>query len=380
MNSIIFKVGFISFFSDLSSELLYPITPVFLTSVVQASMISLGVIEGVAQLIAALLNLKMGQWSDESRKRKPFVISGYLLATLSKGIIGFSTSFVGVFTGRILDRAGKGIRTAPRDAIIVDTVPREQLGFAFGVHRGMDTLGAVLGPLAAYFLITWYSVPLPQFYFYSVIPGMFAVFISFSLPEAVRHLKSKSAPSPVKYSLKELPRKYYLFLLAWSLFSISNSSDAFLIMKANINGGGLPSAILYYCFFNLIYAISSPFLGKLSDDWGRKKILLASLIVFAIVYFGFAVASAPLHFWFLFGLYGLFMGMSEGIGKALIASHVPPEMAATGIGLFGMTTGICALIASIAAGLLWDKVGPDTPFIFGGIGAIAGFVVFKNLK
>ncbi|MBU6153405.1 MAG: MFS transporter [Bdellovibrionales bacterium] len=381
MNPVILKVGLISFFADLSSELLYPITPLFITGVLHASMTSLGAIEGFAELTASLLKGWAGKKSDELGGRKKFVWGGYLISTLSKASIGLATSWVGVLIARSLDRVGKGIRTAPRDALIAEAVPKEQLGFAFGVHRGMDTLGAVLGPLFAVFLLGVYGEGnLRNFYIFALIPGLLAVGLATRLPEAVRKVRKKLTDSRAG-KLSGLPRSYFIFMLGWGIFSFVNSSDAFLILRTQNHGNGLVQTVLMYCTFNLVYALSSPFLGKLSDRYGKLLILKWSLLVFSLVYFGFGFGINP---WFLFPVYGLFMGMSEGVGKALVADLVPDgkqgELGATAQGFFGMVTGISALGASLIAGLLWDQFGQNAPFFYGGIGAILSLIVFLVLR
>jgi MFS family permease len=381
MNPVIIKVGLISFFADLSSELLYPITPIFLTQVLHASMTSLGLIEGCAELTASLLKGWAGRKSDEMGRRREFVWMGYLISTLSKASIGLASSWFGVLVARSLDRVGKGVRTAPRDALIAESVPREQLGLAFGIHRGMDTLGAVFGPLLALYLLKiWGEGSLRQFYFLSIIPGLFAVGLAFRLPETIKRVKG-AAQKVRRASLSKLPRSYFLFMLGWGVFSITNSSDAFLLLRARSNGSTMTSTVLMYCLFNLVYALLSPIFGKLSDRIGKPLMLKFSLVAFAMVYFGFAYSISP---WLLFPVYGIFMAMSEGIGKALIAEFVPAgkesELGATAQGFFGMVTGFSALGASLAAGLLWDHISPTAPFIYGGFGAILSLIVFLFLK
>jgi MFS family permease len=380
MNPVIFKVGLISFFADLSSELLYPVTPVFLATVLQASMTSIGLIEGCAELTASFLKGWAGQISDRSGKRRPFVWGGYLISTISKGLIGLASAWPGVLLARSLDRVGKGLRTAPRDALIAESVPKEQLGFAFGVHRGMDTLGAVFGPLLAIFLLQAFGTEkIRMFYFISLIPGILAVILAFKLPEFSNGAKAKDqAP---KGRLRDLPRSYFVFIFGWALFSFTNSSDAFLLLRTQGNGNSLVQTVSMYCVFNLVYAVSSPFLGKIADRMGKLLTLKISLGIFALVYFGFGVGLSS---WILFPVYGLYMGMSEGVGKALIAERVPEgkshELGATAQGFFGMVTGFSSLFASFIAGALWDHLGPGAPFFYGGFGALFALFVFLVFK
>jgi MFS family permease len=381
MNPVIWKVGLISFFADLSSELLYPVTPVFLKEVLHASMASIGLIEGIAELVASLLKGWAGRASDRVGKRRVFVWSGYLLSTLSKAAIGLAQGWGGVLLARSLDRVGKGVRTAPRDALIAESVPKEQLGLAFGVHRGMDTLGAVIGPLLALLLLEiWGKGRLRDFYFLALIPGTVAVLFALKLPDRIRDSVPVQKPR-ARFSIEGLPRRYFLFLIAWGIFSFANSSDAFLLLRVQQNGDSLERVVLMYCLFNLVYAVTAPGFGRLSDRWGRLTLMKLSLLVFAGVYFGFALAWNP---WILFMLYGAFMGMSEGVGKALVAEMVPEgrehDLGASAQGWFGLVTGVAALGASLTAGLLWDQVGPSAPFIYGGMGAVLSLVVFAFLR
>jgi MFS family permease len=380
MSPIVWKVGVISFFADLSSELLYPITPVFLTQVLHASMASVGLIEGIAELTASLLKGWAGQFSDRIGKRRLFIWGGYLLSTLSKASIGLAQGWGGVLVARSLDRVGKGVRTAPRDAMIAEAVPKKSLGLAFGIHRGMDTLGAVIGPLIALGLLElWGEGRLRDFYFLALIPGTIAVFLCFALPESTslepRTIKSK------RFSIEGLPRRYFLFLIGWGIFSFANSSDAFLLLSVQKNGSSLVRVVLMYCLFNVVYAVSSPFLGRLADRWGRMNLMKVSLLLFSIIYFGFAKAWNP---WVLFASYGAFMGMSEGVGKALVAEMVPAgkerELGASAQGWFGLVTGVATLGASLTAGLLWDAFGPHAPFLYGSCGALLSLIVLTLLK
>jgi MFS family permease len=376
MNPVILKVGLISFFADLSSELLYPITPLFLTSVLHASMTSVGLIEGCAEFTASILKGWAGKESDLRKVRRPFVWGGYLISTLAKAVIGISTSWVGVLFARSLDRVGKGVRTAPRDALIAESVKKEELGLAFGIHRGMDTLGAVIGPLLALGILAgWKKLNLRMMYFLAILPGLIAVWFATRLPEPAR--KTKARESGNSGRLLELPRRYFVFMTGWGLFSLANSSDAFLLLRAGGNGNSISKTIWMYCLFNLVYALSSPLLGKVSDRYGKEPILKLSLLVFLGVYAGFGVGINP---WVLFPLYGVFMAMSEGVGKALVAELVPEgrvsDLGATAQGFFGMVSGITALLASVIAGVLWDRIGPEAPFLYGAAGAGGALIVF----
>jgi MFS family permease len=369
INQTVVKLGLVSFFCDVANEMLYPITPIFLTSVLGASMASLGLIEGVAEAIASLLKTYAGSWSDSIAKRKPFILIGYLLSAIAKPFIGISQSWLQVLGARAFDRTGKGIRSAPRDALIADSVSQEHLGAAFGLHRGMDTLGAAVGPLLTIFLMNQRPNDLRSLYFWALIPGLLSVAVIFSVKEKKHSLGKTQWKNPF-LSWNELNLNFKKYLLAWTVFSLANSSDVFLLMKAKTAGVSTQLVILLYCAYNLTYALSSPYLGKLSDRVDRKHLMSAGLIVFSLVYLGFSLASESWHFWILFLIYGFYMGATDGVGKALAIDLSPKNLKATGLGMLGTVTGIATIFASATAGLIWDKVGSTWTFIYGAAGAI----------
>ena len=381
LNPTVVKLGLVSFFADISSEMLYPITPLFLTSVLGASMTSVGLIEGFAEAIASLLKTYAGSWSDRLGKRKPFVWFGYLLAALAKPLTGSAASWTHVLLARGIDRTGKGLRTAPRDALLADSVPASLRGAAFGWHRGMDTLGAAIGPLLAILFLQVHpqTSDLRTIYYWAVLPGLCSVFIALSL-------KEKSIPrrtiTTIKsaWGLKETSRDFRLYLAGWGVFSLTNSSDVFLLMRAQKSGFSITQTILLYCLYNLVYALLSPGLGHLSDRFGRKNLFIAGLITYALVYLGFSAAQEVWHFWVLFGVYGLYMAATDGVGKALAVDLIPPDRKATGLGIVGTFSGIATLFASTAAGFLWDQLGASSPFYFGAAGAFLGAILLTGLK
>jgi MFS family permease len=369
LSSTVVRLGLVSFFADVSSEMLYPITPIFLTTTLGASMISVGLIEGVAESIASLLKTYAGAYSDRTRRRRPFIVVGYLFAAVAKPIIGFATSWPLVLVARGLDRTGKGIRTAPRDALLSDSVGLDAQGEAFGWHRLMDTLGAALGPLIAILFLSQSPENLRPLFMWAIIPGLASVVIAMSVRES--SLKSETKTKAVsRWKWREASPGFKTYLLAWSVFSLSNSSDVFLILKAKSMGISLKTTILMYCFYNLIYALSSPYFGRLSDRIQRRYILISGLFVFAIVYFGFAFATVGWHFWSLFSIYALYMACTDGVGKALVVDLVPPEFKGTAIGMLGTVTGVGILGASSVAGLLWERMGSGAPFLYGAAGAL----------
>lgn len=384
LNPVVLKLGFVSFFADVASEMLYPITPIFLTAVLGASMTSVGFIEGLAEAIASLLKTYSGSWSDRIQKRKPFVVLGYFLGAIGKPMIGVASSWVQVLFARGIDRTGKGLRSAPRDALIADSVDKSQIGAAYGWHRGMDTLGAAVGPLLTLFLMSVYQMEMRQLYFWALIPGLISVLIVMSLKEE-RLSKAPLQKTPKvklswQFSFKPFDSHFKNYLSAWGIFSLVNSSDVFLLMKAKEIGLATSEVILLYCGYNLLYALSSPVLGRWSDRFSKWNFLSSGLVLFAFVYLGFAWATQTWQLTLLFFLYGIYMAATDGVGKALVIELVPKELKATGLGMMGTITGIATILASTVAGILWDHLGTSAPFIYGAGGAFISAVLFWNLK
>lgn len=379
LNPTVIRLGLVSFFADVASEMLYPITPIFLTTVLGASMASLGLIEGVAEAIASLLKTYSGSWSDSLAKRKPFIVVGYLLGAISKPFIGLSQSWIHVLGARALDRTGKGIRSAPRDALIADSVEPAKRGAAFGWHRGMDTFGAAVGPLLAIVLLSINSEDLRSLYFWALIPGFISVLIIFSIKEPECIIQKKSWENPLK-TWGRFDQSFKKYIFAWSVFSLTNSSDVFLLMKAKASGLSTQTIIFLFCAYNLTYSLSSPYLGNLSDRIDRKKIMIGGLLIFFLVYLGFSFATQAWQFWPLFLVYGFYMGATEGVGKALAVDLSPAHYKATSIGILGTVTGVCTIFASVLAGVIWDQFGSTYTFIFGAVGAlISSILIFASV-
>jgi len=293
--------------------------------------------------------------------------------------MGLSSTWFQVLLARGLDRTGKGLRTAPRDALLADSVSEKSRGAAFGLHRGMDTLGAVLGPLLAILYLSLEKNNLRNIYFWALIPGLISVGIAFLIVEG------KAAPKkhPAGFKIWDFgsfsgPFKKYLF--SWALFSVTNSSDIFLLMKAKSSGISTIEMILMYCGYNLTYAFFSPYLGDLSDRMGRKKILIFGLCIFAVVYAGFSMATTKWQFWLLFGVYGLYMAATDGVGKALAVDLLGPRQKATGLGALGTVTGLATIVASTSAGYMWDHYGSSSAFILGACGAFLAAIFLLRVE
>jgi len=378
LNPTVIKLGLVSLFADISSEMLYPITPIFLTTVLGASMASVGFIEGMAEAIASLLKTFSGAWSDRLQKRRPFVAGGYLLAALAKPLLGAVSTWPQALLARGLDRTGKGLRSAPRDAMLADAVPPHLRGAAFGWHRGMDTLGAAIGPLLALFYLSASGDALRKLYYWALIPGLIAVAISLTIKDS-RTVKPRSE-TRAQTRGASLSKNYYTFLISWTVFSLANSSDVFLLMKAKSVGLSTAYVIALYCFYNLMYALLSPYLGSLSDRIGRKRLLAGGLGAFALVYVGFAYARVPWEFWVLFAAYGAYMAATDGAGKALAIDLGGADFKATSVGILGTATGLSALVASILAGQFWDRFSPQATFFYGAGGAVLAGIILLAVR
>lgn len=380
----VWAMGLVSLFNDISSEMVYPITPLFLKNILGAPAAIIGLIEGVAESTASLLKLFSGWLSDRLRKRKAFVTGGYALSGISKVLIGLAYSWPFVLFARLVDRFGKGARTAARDALILESVAPEDRGRAFGLHRSLDSLGAVFGPLLALGMIAVFKDNLRPVFFWAFIPSLIGVIV---LLLFVREKKKgqdalpKVAPAkPFRFKWRELDPRLKNFLLVSAIFAIGNSSDAFLILRAQNLGLGLTLTVATYVLYNLSYSALSYPAGVLSDKIGPRKILAASFFLFAFVYLGFGLIQSSWLIWFLFPIYGLYMAMSDGISKAYIAETVAAENSGTAFGAYQMVIGLGVLISSLVAGLIWSFVSPSMVFIFGAFLAVLAGIVFLVKK
>jgi len=385
------NLGWISFFTDIASEMVYPIVPLFLTSALGAPVALLGLIEGVAEAIVSVMKGLSGWHSDKLGRRVPYIRLGYGLGALSKPLMALACAWPLVFLARVVDRLGKGLRTTARDAMIVDAVESRIAGRAFGFHRMMDTLGAIVGVLAALLLLKFLPGEYRLIFLIAGVPGLAAVWLTFRLrepcragaplPDApARKLPAPEAgqgaavqePAPAS-GLLGFSASYWLTLGLLMLFAFANSSDTLLLLRAKNLGWNDTQVILGYLLFNLTYALSSYPLGLLSDRFGRWRMLVGGWALYSAVYFGFSFSDGQ-SIWWLFPLYGLSMGLTEGVGKALISGHIPPERKGTALGVFHMGLGFTSLASSVVAGLLWDRVDPSAPFRLGGAVALAAVI------
>lgn len=360
-----------SLFADMSTEMLYPVLPVFLTQVLQAGGSVVGFVDGCAQATQSVVQGLSGALSDKLQKRKPLALCGYLVAAFAKPLMGMSTVWQGVFGARLLDRLGTGARSAPRDALIAASVEEPDRGRAFGLESLGDNAGAFLGPvLAALLLYSWHT-GMRSIFYAALLPGLLAFLM---VVFVVERPAAAAAKSKLEIGARRYPRSYWNYLLATALFGLGNSSNAFLILRAQEIDASLATTILIYAAFNLVAALISYPAGALSDKLGRRALLLASFVISAIAYLGFALAQNILWIAALFAFYGLYSGIFRAVGKAFAADLVPPQSRAGGIGWYGATVGLLQLLASVVAGLLWDRVGYAIVFYYGASFAALGSV------
>jgi MFS family permease len=362
VNRVILVLGFVSFFTDLSSNMIIPILPLYLTTVLHVQIGSIGIIEGIAESTASILKLFSGWITDRLGKRKLLMLIGYGLSNLTKPFFALSGSWSQVLIIRFSDRFGKGIRTSPRDALVADSTTKEERGKAFGFRRSMDALGAALGPLVAFGILAIYTGNYRLVFWLSVIPGILAVIlIIFFLKGKDRREHGEKAKLP-KFGFRNLNRNFIGFSLISTLFTVGNFSDAFLALRAQ-DAGMLPAFIpLAFFAFNISSSIFSMPIGMLSDRIGRRPILISGFLIFAVIYYGFGIAKSVLWIWVLFVLYGLYYAFTEGVQKAYIADMVPEGQRGTAMGTYNAMTGLAALPASIMAGYLWQTFGPMVAF------------------
>lgn len=374
----VFYTGLVSFFMDVSSEMIYPLVPLFLANVLGVNKSMIGLIEGIAESTASLLKVFSGWLSDRIGQRKNLMIAGYAISTLSRPIIAVAGTWQQVLASRFVDRLGKGIRTAPRDAIIAESAESTHLARAFSFHRSMDTMGAVVGPAIALILLQLYNNNYKMVFWLSMIPGAIAVLVIVLFIKEKKRSAAATAERP-KLTLKHFDWKVKFFIAIATLFALGNSSDAFLILRAE--QVGIPTVMIpaVYLLFNLVYSLSSIPLGIVADKYGKKRLILLGFILFAGLYYGFAVAKSASAIWVLFSLYGVFMGLTEGIQKAFLATIIPPDFKATAFGVYATVVGLATLPASLIGGLLWDRVSPAATFYFGAATATLSALLFIAL-
>ena len=368
----VYALGAVSFFTDVSSEMIYPLLPVFLTSVLGASASFVGAVEGAAESTAALLKLASGWWSDRIRRRKPLVVVGYTIASAMRPLIAIAQSATQVLLIRVSDRVGKGIRNSPRDALIADSVDPSIRGRAFGFHRSADNAGGIIGPLIAFAVLTWWHVPLRRVFWLAAIPGAIAVIVViFGVREVHRHGDAKPTHADLT---QPMGGRFWAVLGAILVFTLGNSTDAFLLLRAAQLGVPVALAPILWAVLHVVKTASGVPGGALSDRIGRAPVLIAGWMAYALTYLLFALASEQWHAWALFAGYGIFFGLTEGSERALVADIVPAARRGAAYGWYYLAIGIAALPASVIFGAIWDRNGSHAAFLFGAALAVVAAI------
>lgn len=408
----VWLLSWVSFFADISSEMIYPLLPLFVVGVIGSSKTELGIMEGMAVLIVAIMTAFAGFRSDRNGRRVPWIRWGYGLPIIGKSIIALATAWPMILGGRLLDRFGKGLRSAPRDALIANAVNQELRGRAFGVHRAFDTAGALSGVLFSALLLWWLTgTPkvemnadfdsaagqIPDWAYRvifgaAVLLGAVSLALTFLVRESEQadadgeaitgNVESANKPAIQAFSLRNLPRSYWSVLAILLVFSLGNSSDMFLLIRIYDFGYSPWEVVMLYALYNLVYASVSYPAGMLSDCLGRWRMIAVGWMIYVVVYVCFAILPDLLSWgvWPLVGLYGVYMAFTDGVGKALLADSVPSNLRGTALGLFYAAAGFTTLVASLVAGIAWDYCGPSAPFLIGAGFAAASLVGLAFLR
>ncbi len=370
----VLALSLVSLFTDASSEIIYPLLPLFLTATLGASAATLGVIEGAAETTASLLKLASGWWSDRVARRKPLVVLGYSIASVARPLIAIAQSAGQVLAIRVGDRVGKGIRSSPRDALLADSVSPAQRGRAYGLHRAADNFGAVLGPLIAFAMLRWTSISLRQLFMLAAVPAAAALIaLVLGVREEPRAVVEKAASARARPTLGGgLPARFWGYLAVLLLFTLGNSSDAFILLRASQLGISAALLPIIWAMLHVVKSATNIPGGALSDRVGRVPLIVAGWLVFAAVYLGFGRATQTWHAWALFAVYGTYFGLTEGVEKALVADLVPAARRGAGFGWYNLAIGLGALPASVIFGAVWDRYGATAAFELGaGLSAVA---------
>jgi MFS family permease len=371
----------VSFFTDASTEMIYPLLPVFLASVLGANASFIGAIEGVAETTASLLKLVSGWWSDKVGSRKKLVVAGYGIASIVRPFTAMTHTASQVLMIRLTDRIGKGIRTSPRDALLADSAPVSARGRAFGFHAAADNAGAVVGPLLAFLFLKLQGVgsfdgtkrllphdeqALRNVFWLSAVPALVAMIVLIIVVRDVpKHAEAKKDAGSIDQMAGGLTKRFWAYLIVVLLFTLGNSTDAFLLLRANQLGVPIAMAPIIWALLNFVKAATGTYGGGLSDRVGRKPLIVGGWILYSAVYFAFGWATAAWHAWILFAVYGIFYGMTEGTEKALVADIVPTQRRGSAFGWYNLAIGLGALPASLIFGRIWDTAGAPTAFAFG---------------
>jgi MFS family permease len=372
----VWALGVVSFLTDFSTEMIYPLLPLFLTQTLGASKLFVGVLEGIAESTASLLKLFSGWMADRIGRRKPLVFAGYTLSSLSKPLVALAAAPGHVLAVRLADRVGKGVRTAPRDALLADSVAPEQRGRAFGLQRTMDHAGALLGPLAAWPLLTAMGGDFRPVFALATVPGLLCIAVILLFVREIPPAAPSLGAPPPALTLRPFDAPFRRYVVVLFLFTLGNSSDAFLLLRAHQVGLRAEHVPLAWVLLHVVKMTASLPAGMLSDRLGRRPLILAGWTVYAAVYLGLALAAHTWQIWALFLVYGLYFGLTEGVEKAFVADLVPAELRGTAYGVFNFAIGVGAFPASALMGALWEWAGPGVAFGFGAALALVAVLLF----
>lgn len=384
----VISMGAVSFLNDLSSDMIFPFIPIFLTSVLGAGATFVGLVEGIADATASVLKIVSGRLSDRVRRRKPFAVFGYGLSAIAKPILSLATAPWHVLAVRFIDRVGKGTRDAPRDALLSFSTEKKNVGRAFGFHRGADTLGAALGPLIAFIILPFINNDLRTLFLLSFVASFFAVLIlQFTVREVkdhdaeiVRPKFSAQGGSASGGEFKFLGLPFLIFLVAATMLSLGKASEAFLLLRAKDLGVALALLPIIYFVYNITFAIFSTPAGMLADKIGHRNTYMIGMLIFSGTYFLFARVTSLWALWVIFAVYGFYSAFTEGVGRAIVADLIEERWRATAYGMYNAFTGFALLPASLVFGFLWDRWGPAFSFQYGAFLGLAAFVVFLFLR
>ena len=369
----VWLIGLISLVNDSASEMLYPLMPLYLATVLMAGPKALGIIEGIAEASSSLFKLVSGVIVDRTKKAKPWIVLGYTLAGIGRPLIAIANSWLWVLAIRFTDRMGKGLRSSPRDALLAESVNENQRGLTFGLHRSMDNAGAVIGPLLAAFLLSM-GVPIRDIFLWAIVPAVITISLALSIKEP--HRDAVPQASKFSWSLEGMPTEFKRYLVVAGIFALANSSDMFLLLRAREVGVPQEQIPLLWAVISLITTVFGTPLSALSDTFGRKRFILIAWIAFAFFYIAMGLPSISVYQIFaLFGVYGLFKAATEGVEKALVADMAPKGLAGTAFGWFNLITGLMLFPASFIFGWVYESIAPLYAFLFSGGCALVAFML-----
>ena len=376
----IFLLGLVSLFTDLSSQMIFPLIPLYLVSVLGTGALVVGICEGAAETTASLIKVFSGYWSDRLKRRKPFVFIGYSLSAVTKPLFALARTWPLVLTVRMIERVGKGIRSAPRDAIVAESVDPSVRGKAYGFHRAMDGLGSVLGALLAFILLSTTNSDYARIFLLAGIPGIAAVLFILFIKEPERTEGKQVRTTSMRVSFRALPANLRLLIVAASVFYLGHFGYAFLLLRAKDIGLTDQTAILLYVLFYVVYVIAAIPAGMLSDRVGRKPVLMASYLIFAVVSLGLIFTTSLHSVLPFFAIYGMSFAMFDSVQRAYVVDFAPEHLRATALGTFHAAVGLVALPGGYVAGMLWDKIGPEATFVYGLALAVISSLLLLSVK